>query len=161
MGLLQNAIYIPDKDLFLKSEHTHDYVCHEFDDGETICIDGGLDYAKRGGDFEKIDGRYEEYCLASDGTFEGHITDRLLWGTRGKDGNSPLEYRTIKELAHRPDGLNHMKAILANCLNIAPMHKRVVEYWVDKLSKIDVNNIRLADSPLPRNDLDLDLGKQE
>ena len=58
--------------------------------------------------------------------------NRLLWGTRGKDGSQPMTYRPIRELAQRPDGVEHLRAILKNCLNIAPLHKRVVEYWLDR-----------------------------
>lgn len=138
--LIQNSIFIPEDDLFIKSEHIHDFICHKFKDGLEICVDGGVgpgSYGRRAGDIYKLiyaePPRYQEYCLSTDDLFEGWITDRLLWGSRGKDGKEPLTHRTIKEYAHRPDGKNHLQAILANCLNISPLHKRVVEYWLEKL----------------------------
>lgn len=130
--LIQNAVRIPEDDLYLKSEHQHDFVSHTFKDGLVLDIDGGLAYCKRGGDLYKLldpVARYEEWCLTTDDPFE-HIADRLLWGTRGKAGDQPLTYRPIKELAARPEGIEHMRAILQNCLNIAPLHKRVVEHWL-------------------------------
>lgn len=130
--LLQNAVFVPEDDLYVVSTHQHDYVEHTFKDGLTIAVDGGLAYLRRAGDFIPLDrdNRYEEYCLNDAEPFEGWITERLLWGHRGKDGTQPLTYRPIKELAYAPDGVNHMKAILANCLNINPMHKRVVQFWL-------------------------------
>ena len=135
MKIIQNAIHILGEDIYLKSEHVHHYVTHTFPDGLTISIDGGTEYCKRSGDFEKIEGRYEECCLHEESPFEGWVTDSLLWGSRGKDGKTPLFYRPIKDFALREDGLAHMKAILANVLCINPLHKRVIEYWVNKLEQ--------------------------
>lgn len=134
--LIQNAVFIPAEDLYLVSSHTHDYVVHCFAGVEPpleLGIDGGVSYAKRDGDFMRLDGLYEEWCLTTEDPFEGWITDRLLWGTRGKDGMQPLTYRPIKELAHRPDGLNHLQAILDNA-NPGPWHRQVVEWWMDRLT---------------------------
>lgn len=133
--LIQNAVYIPEDDVYIKSEHVHDYVAHTFKDGKEIAVDGGLSYARRVGNIVELEqsNRYQEYCLVSDDKFEGFITDRLLWGSRGKNGDEKLTYRPIKEYALRPDGLEHMKAILVNCLNIAPLHAKVVKYWIEKL----------------------------
>lgn len=131
--LWQNAIYIPEDDLYLKSSHQHDYVEHVFtkEPKRTIALDGGLEYCRRVGDLYDLDeeGRYVEWIVVSTDSFDV-IAQKLLWGTRGKNGDEPLTYRPIKELAARPDGIAHMKAILANCLNIGPLHKRVVEYWL-------------------------------
>jgi hypothetical protein len=136
-ALLQNGIFIPEDDLYLVSTHRHDYVCHKLSDGKEICVDGGREYARRAGDlFELSEAeRYVEMCLVEGEPFEGWITERLLWGTRDKDGSQPMRYRPIKELAQAPDGAAHMRAILDNCLNISPLHKRVVEYWLAKVSQ--------------------------
>jgi len=132
--LTQNSVYIPEDDLYIVSHHTHDYVEHTFRDGKTIAVDGGLDYGRRTGDLYELDEarRYQEWCLTTEDAFEPTIVNRLLWGTRGKDGSQPMTYRPIRELAQRPDGVEHLRAILKNCLNIAPLHKRVVEYWLDR-----------------------------
>jgi len=129
--LIQNAVYIKEADLYIKSNHRHDFVTHTFKDGRTLSLDGGLDYPRRVGDLLSLvdDGAYEEMCLNTETPFE-EIADKLLWGTRGKDGTQPLTYRPIKELASKPDGINHMRAILANCPAIGPWHKRVVQHWL-------------------------------
>lgn len=132
--LHQNAIYIPEDDLYLISSHVHDYREHKLRDGKTIAVDGGKEYARRAGDLEQLSDaeRYHEYLVTDLDPFEPVVVDRLLWGTRGKDGKSEMRFRPIKELAHAEDGINHMQAILDNCLNISPLHKRVVEYWLAK-----------------------------
>jgi len=131
--LLQNAVRIIGEDLYLKSEHQHDYVSHAFKDVVPplhIDVDGGLAYAKRSSeDFLRAEPLYEEWVLTTDDPFD-HIAAHLLWGTRGPAGDQPLTYRPIKELAYRQGGIDHLKAILANCLNISPIHKRVVEHWL-------------------------------
>lgn len=134
--LIQNAIHIPEEDLYLVSTHTHDYVAHTLKDGLEIDIDGGPSYAKRCGDLYKLDEakRYIEYCLVDDDPFEGFITERLLWGTRGKEGTQPLTFRPIKELAYRPEGAAHLQAILDNA-NPGPWHTRVITYWLNRLKE--------------------------
>ncbi len=134
-NLLQNAVHILQEDIYVVSTHQHDYVTHVFKDVEpslSISVDGGAAYARRASeDFLRAEPFYEEFCLTDEDTFE-HIEDRLLWGTRGKDGKQPLTYRPIKELAARPDGISHLEAILANCPKISPMHYTVVDYWLNK-----------------------------
>lgn len=148
--LLQNAIRITHEDLYLVSTRVHDYVTYLFDDGlklnhpETgkplaISLDGGLEYTRRGGDLWLAHDHYEEMCLDTESPWED-ICNMLLWGTRGLHGDKPLAYRPIKELAYRPDGLNHMRAILKNCPNIGPWHRRVVTHWRD---------VREAEAGLP------------
>ena len=66
--ILQNAVYIPEDDVFIKSCHTHDYVEHLFKDGKTIAVDGGTSYARRAGDLFELSeaNRYEEYTLTDE-----------------------------------------------------------------------------------------------
>ncbi len=134
MALIQNALRIVETDLYLVSTDVHAYVEYAFRDGRIIAIDGGKEYARRAGDCLNadanfLDGRYEEWCLNDTDPIEW-IRNRLLWGTRGKDGTLPYQHRTVRELAARPDGMAHMRAILRGCLNINPIHKSVVEYWL-------------------------------
>lgn len=136
--LITNAVYIPEDDIYLVSTHRHDFVCHKLRDGKEICVDGGTGpegYGRRVGDLNELDDakRYIEHCVMSDDPFE-RIAEMLLWGHRGKDGDQPLSYRPIKELAHRSDGINHLQAILDNCLNASPVHQRVIRYWLDILT---------------------------
>lgn len=133
--LVQNSIFIPEDDVYIVSTHRHDFVTHTFRDGRSISVDGGngpSGYARRVGDLYDLDeeGKYVEWLVISTDPFEPTVVDRLLWGHRGVKGDQPLSYRPIKELAARPGGVNHMRNILANCLDISPLHKRVVEYWL-------------------------------
>ena len=134
--LLQNALYIPENDLYLISTHVHDYREHVFKDFLTLAVDGGLDYCRRVGDLFKLDeaGRYIECCLQDDMPFE-YIADKLLWGSSGVDGKSPMVFRPIKEWAHKPDGERHLRNILLNCPKINLYHKKVVEYWLARLEE--------------------------
>ena len=129
--IIQNAVHIPEVDLFLVSTHASDFVQYDFSDApnDGIAVDGGLEFVRRYGDLYRLDNakRYEEYTLTSEDPFEPVIVNRLLWGTRGKDGDKPLTFRLIASLT-----LDHLEAIIANCPNIGSWHKRVVEYWIDK-----------------------------
>jgi hypothetical protein len=135
--LLQNAIYVPEDDLYLVSLHRHDFRGHKLRDGKMLCVDGGVGedgYGRRVGDLAELDeaGRYIEFCLTDEDPFETRIAQMLLWGSAGKDGKDTMTFRPIKEWAYREDGVGHLRAILANVPNISPIHKRVVEYWLAK-----------------------------
>lgn len=133
--LIQNAIHIVKDDTYLVSAQVHDYVEHIFEEKEpgtdrslTIAVDGGLEYTRRAGalfDCSEM-GLYEEWYLTTDDTFIV-IADKLLWGTRGKDGDQPLTYRPIKEFV--PD---HLQAILNNCPARSKWHDMVVRYWLTR-----------------------------
>ena len=126
--LIQNAAFIPEDDVYIVSSHQHGFVTHVFRDKLELSVDGGLAYCRRAGDLYKLSdaNRYEEYCLTEEDPFEV-VSERLLWGSRGKDGTSPLTFRPIKELS-----LDHLKAILANVPSIASTHKLVIKYWVER-----------------------------
>lgn len=145
--LLQNSLYIPEDDLYLVSLNRHDFNCHTLRDSKKICIDGGKEYCRRAGDLFELDeaGRYIECCLMDDQPFE-YIADRLLWGSAGKDGTQPMTFRPIKEWAHKPDGENHLKAILLNCPKISIFHKRVIEYW---LARLEEEKTQVQEPPNP------------
>jgi len=131
--LLQNAAYVYEEDLYLVSSHVHDYIEHTLAaDSSVLILDGGREYCRRGGDFIRLDAqnRYQEYCLTDEDPFEV-IAAKLLWGTRGKDGKQPLRFRPIKEFE-----VDHLRAILANCPNIGPAHKRVVEHWLAEKTRV-------------------------
>ncbi len=123
--LSQNAIRIPSEDLYLKSEHVHDYMTHDGEEGCHWMVDGGLDYLRRGwGPANKRDS-FEDWSLYTDSPFE-LVAERLLWGTRGPDGDQPLRHRPIATLA-----LDHLQAILATQTQIkGKLAERVVQHWI-------------------------------
>ena len=103
--LIQNAIYIPEKDFYLKSSHVHDFRTYVFEghtdpsNGRTleISVDGGLEYSRRVGalyDANRLN-LYEERSLTTEDPFESRIANWLvgnLWQGRRS---------TLKIQAHR------------------------------------------------------------
>ncbi len=130
--LLQNALYVPEDDVYLVSSHQHDFVTHSFKDGFHISVDGGREYARREGDMYKLSdaNRYVEYCLSDEDPIEV-ILDRLLWGSHGKDGKQPVTFRPIKDLE-----LDHLKAIIATQDHLSPIHAQVIQYWIGVKSMV-------------------------
>lgn len=127
--LIQNAIFIPEDDLYLVSRHTHDFARHVFEDKTELYIDGGTSYARRGGgDLYKLSesSRYVEMCLTDEDSFE-HIANNLLWGICGEDETGAMRFRLIKEydLEQLADLLEYLGE-----LDGKEIHKEVVKYWI-------------------------------
>lgn len=100
--ILYNAIRTPDGTI-IQSKSVHDYVTHkDANNGKYYAIDGGLEYLRRVGFHD-----YEELFLTDKDDFN-KVREVVTWGTRGKDGKQPLEYKKIKELE-----TEHIYAILA------------------------------------------------
>jgi hypothetical protein len=121
--IIQNAIYIPEDDVYIKSLHVHDFVSYTTKKGKSVAVDGGCDYLKRSYDDKTI---YQEYSLTEADPIET-IREKLLWGTYGKDGKQPLKFKPIKSLE-----VDHLAAILANVPNLQPIISEVVKYWIEK-----------------------------
>lgn len=122
--IIQNAVKITeeDKETFLVSANRHDFVSYQFKDGSSFFIDGGKEYLRRGGTFLK-DPRIENYSLDENHSFLV-IKEKLLWGTRGKDGQGELTYKPIKDLDK-----DHLIAILET-QNVSELYKEVINYWI-------------------------------
>ena len=86
--ILYNAIRTPDGTL-LVSYHRHDYVAHKDANGKYYAVDGGLEYLRRIGTID-----YEELSLTDKDDFS-KVREVVTWGTRGKDGKQPLEYKRL------------------------------------------------------------------
>ena len=99
--ILYNAIRTPDGTI-IQSKSVHDYVTHKDANGKCYAVDGGLEYLRRVGFPD-----YEELSL-TDKDDLGKVREVVTWGTRGKDGKQPLEYKKIKDLE-----TEHICAILA------------------------------------------------
>jgi hypothetical protein len=133
--IIQNAIRIKETGEFLVSQTRHNFVQYtarpsflqtKADDPDAVAdrvyIDGGLDYIRRGFGGQGVP--HEEWSLCSEHDFESEICQKLLWGTRGKDGKSPQTWKLIRDL-----DTDHLGALL----DYAPMSavvKRVVDYWL-------------------------------
>jgi hypothetical protein len=100
--LLANRIITPDGTM-LQSYHVHDYKTHIDANGKEYMVDGGLEYCRRNVHDD------EPYTEASVYETDPHevIRDALHWGTRGKDGKQPVEFKPISSLSNK-----HIHAII-------------------------------------------------
>lgn len=101
--LIYNAIRTPDGTI-LDSKHRHDYRTYLDKNGKTYMVDGGLDYQRRSNNGDEVD-----MSLYDD---QPHSTQRqvLRWGTYGKNGDQPVNYKTIAEME-----TDHLEAVLREC----------------------------------------------
>ena len=126
--LIQQAVFTPFNNKYHVSKHRHDYVSFFDANNKSHFIDGGTDYCRRSflGTSEDMKGMgIKDWCLTSRDSWK-KICQRLLWGTRGKKGDEPLEYRPIASF-----DLPHLRAIIVHCPDINPMHKAVVLHWIE------------------------------
>lgn len=127
--IIQNALHIPEDDLYLKSSHQHDYVPHTLRDGAYASVDGGDAYFRRGWSTGlRESGRIVDWSLTTNSSLT-EVRAKLLWGCRGIDGKTPLFYRPISTLSR-----DHLAAIQRTQLAANPLHLEVVAYWLDLLN---------------------------
>lgn len=100
--IVSNRIRTPDGTI-LESMHRHDYVTYVDANGLEYMVDGGLDYLRRNVHDEAP---YLELSMYSNSPHDV-IREVFKWGTRGKDGRSPLKYVPLKNLT-----TEHIEAIL-------------------------------------------------
>lgn len=108
--LIYNAIKTPDGTV-LRSRFTHDYVTHIDANGEEYMVDGGLSYLRRNINKEPA----KELSLYM---YDGHELARgcLKWGTYGKNGDQPLQWKKIKDMSDA-----HISAVLDDVRSITPI----------------------------------------
>lgn len=94
--LLANRIITPDGTM-LQSKHVHDYVTHIDANGKEYMNDGGLAYCRRN---EHDDAPYKEASVYDIDPHEV-IRDAFHWGTRGKDGRQPVQFKPISSLSNK------------------------------------------------------------
>ena len=114
--LIKNSIRTPDGTV-LTSRHRHDFKSHKDKNNEIYVCDGGLSYLKRSVNNKP----YEDLSLYSTDSFE-KLREGIEWGTFGKNGNEPLQYKPISNMSS-----NHINAILSNC--------KVVDYLKELFEK--------------------------
>lgn len=120
MTIIQNAVHVPEKNVYLKSAHVHEYVGFQ-SQGDDFFIDGGCEYLRRnfGSD---VDLGFVDYTLTSESSLQ-EIYDKLLWGTYGKSGREPLKWLPIRTLE-----ASHIKAILNQVSNVHPLYVAVLRH---------------------------------
>lgn len=102
----------------LQSKHRYDFV----QDSAGYFIDGGLEYIRRGGGVFGED--WSDLCVYSD---DPHIIKRKYfhWGSRGKDGNKPVEWLPLKDME-----TSHIEAIIETQRHV-PEHIR--DMFIDEI----------------------------
>lgn len=106
--LVANRIQTPDGTI-LQSFHRHDYKTHvDSVTGEEYMIDGGLDYCRT--NVNSVPAK--DLSVYLDSPFE-EIREAFCWGTRGKDGKSPLTWKPLAKL-----DTDHISAILVTQTHI-------------------------------------------
>lgn len=97
----------------LQSYHVHDYKTHKDANGEEYMIDGGCAYLRT-----SVNEEPAEYFTVT--TDDAHAMQRKYfhWGTYGKDGKQPLEWKPLRAL-----DTEHIEAILDTQHHI-PEHLR-------------------------------------
>lgn len=140
--LIQNAIKITENhpdEFFLVSAHRHDYVSYTFKKGYSLAIDGGDSYQKFVGDFTEGYGTdWVDWSLDDKVPFDT-IKDRLLWGTYGKDGKSPLKYVLLKNCE-----TGHLEKILEQ-KSLGALYKKVIISIIkDRLPKFNRKEVFAA-----------------
>ena len=147
--IIQNAIKITENhpdEFFLVSTHVHDFKLYTFKNSHTVFVDGGNEYIRRGGtvlgasDFGEtkgstVIGKYTgygtdwvEWCLDDTEPFYT-VKDRLLWGTRGKDGKQPLKYVRLAtcDVDHLQAILDYKSAYDGTKLNLSDIYVKVIK----------------------------------
>ena len=117
----------------LTSYNRHDYKTCGCEN-ETM-IDGGTDYQRYGGkDLSLVDSSSTIY-LSDD-----HMMNRSAahWGNRGKDGRSPLSYKSIADMSN----IHIINILLDMQGKIAPWMERIMD---EELDYRITNNIKIDD----------------
>jgi len=86
----------------LQSFHKHDYKSHLDKNGSIYMVDGGLEYLRR----TVNDDPFTEASIYNDAP-HNLIRCTFHWGTRGKNGNQPLEWKQLEKL-----DTDHIQAII-------------------------------------------------
>jgi hypothetical protein len=130
--IIQNAVKITEDGLvtYLISSHVHHYNSYEFKDGAFYAVDGGREYIRRGFGGNLDDKNIENYNLDSSSSLE-EISQKLLWGTRGKSGKDALTYVPINTLSQQ-----HLKNIIRDndagvfVTSISDIHVTVIRSFI-------------------------------
>jgi len=133
-NLIQNAIRIIDEDIILISRSTHDYVEYN-----GYMVDGGRDYIRYSIPKGKED-NVEKLFLYDDEPIESAI-NKMIWGTRGKDGKQPVKWVKLKNCEE-----DHLKNILdyqkkTNVHNIDNLIIKVIESILQNYRRKKILNI--------------------
>ena len=128
--LIKNSIRTPDGTV-LTSRHRHDFKSHKDKNNEIYVCDGGIDYIKRSVNIEP----YEDLSLYSTDSFE-KLREGIEWGSRGKNGDEPLQYKSISNMSS-----NHITAILSK-IKLADYLKELFEKEISFRSEYELKELK-------------------
>jgi len=115
--IILNRIKTPDGTI-LTSYYRHDYKVYKDKNGMIYMVDGGNDYLRRNAN----EIPHIELSVFNTDDFR-IIRDNMHWGTRGKDGKSPLQWVLLKHLT-----TNHIRSIIET-------QKQLPEWKIDLFIK--------------------------
>ena len=113
--LLANRIITPDGTM-LQSYHRHDYKEYVDANGKEYMIDGGIHYQRCN---VHDDAPHQDASVYSDDPHEV-IRDALHWGTYGKNGDKPIQWKPVSALSNP-----HIHAIITTQHHIPEHIKKV------------------------------------
>ena len=91
--IIQNAFRNKETGEIFNSAHVHDFQSCEFSDGTTFFVDGGREYLRCGGDGTS----HQESLVLTPEDSADEIRSKLIWGTRGPNGDRPLKWVLLNE----------------------------------------------------------------
>lgn len=121
-SIIQNAIKHTSSNTILMSIHRWDYKSLELPNGSMISVDGGLDYLK--GTYQHPE--VENLSVWKFDSIE-EKANKLLWGTRGIDGEQPVVFKPLISLTEE-----HLEAILKTQLKISKDYKEAITFILVK-----------------------------
>lgn len=128
-----NMIQTPDGTV-LQSKHRHDYVTHvDKTNGLTYMVDGGVEYLRR--NFHP-NHPYKEMSLTEDADHM-ILREKVCWGTRGKDGQSPLKYISIASM-----DTEHIQAVLETQYQMSGVIRKIMLNELNYRNKSENQNVK-------------------
>jgi hypothetical protein len=114
--IVYNAIRTPDGTV-LESHHTHDYRIHvDKTNGKEYMIDGGKSYIRSSANGDEM------YLTVYDDAPHKEIREVFTWGTYGKNGDEPLQWKKLKDMTTA-----HILAVLETQTQLPDYTKRLFE----------------------------------
>lgn len=132
MRLLKNSIKTPDGTI-LTSKYTHDFVMYKDANGQDYGVDGGTEYARRIGNTNECE---DLSIWIDEEKFEEEfevIRENVQWGTRGKDGDKPLKFISVKEMTN-----DHLENMVTYKGPVNAFIRRTMEYELVYRNKLGI-----------------------
>lgn len=130
MRLIKNAIQTPDGTV-LESRHIHDYVVYvDKITDEQYMVDGGLYYTRT--NVNKVPAKPLYVYLEDDHEV---VREAVTWGTRGKDGKSPIKIVKLSEMS-----TDHIQACLDTQSSMHPHYREAFHNELDYRLSGDTND---------------------